>query len=719
LIIGLPFHEDSDCPSTVGRAISRHIGASAGIASAPPTGSIPVPARIALAAREAKDGAMQRLRVAAWGVAIATAVFLALPVLDIGGLRGWVPLWLVPFVVAAFLAPTAVGLLIALRQPGNRIAWIMLTGAFVITLQFPLVLALGEGWALQIDRATWPLLYAWPIAVAFVFPNGRLLSRRWRWVVAAAVVSFGGAIALMLLDPSPFYGDDAEVPNPLAGNAVSTWADVHLEWVFWVLWVGMLASLVAGAVAIRLRLRRSSGIERLQVLWLAWAALLVPVVLVLCFASGLLGWAVGVTIIDWIVFPLLLVVEMAMAVSVGVAVARYRLYAIERLVNRTLVYVTLTALLVGTFAALTIGLGVLVGSGSEWVTAAATLVVAVAFLPLRGRIQDLVDRRFSRARYDGVRRVRTFEDEVRDGRRAPEEIGTVLAEALGDPQAELRFWLPATEAFADAAGELVEPSDDGRATTEIDRDGARTAVLVHDPALLARRDLLRGVLAAAALSIEMARLRVELRLQLAEVEASRARIVEAGYEERRRLERDLHDGAQQRLVSLGVQVRRLQRGLPRGAAVLSPALDRVVDEIGGAITDLRQIAAGVRPARLDDGLSAALSDLARTSPIPVEVDVPPERVQASVEAAAYFVACEALTNAVRYASASRVSMRAVRENGALLVSITDDGIGGAVVRRGSGLAGLQDRVAAHGGTLEVVSPRGHGTRVEVAIPCES
>jgi signal transduction histidine kinase len=230
---------------------------------------------------------------------------------------------------------------------------------------------------------------------------------------------------------------------------------------------------------------------------------------------------------------------------------------------------------------------------------------------------------------------------------------------------------------------------------------------------------MHGVLTAAALSIEMARLRVEVRLQLAEVEASRVRIVEAGYEERRRLERDLHDGAQQRLVSLGVQVRRLQRTLPRTAAVLSPALDRVVDEIGAAIGDLRQIAAGVRPARLDDGLSAALADLARTAPIPVDVDVPPERVQASVEAAAYFVACEALTNAVRYASASRVSMRAVRENGTLLVSVTDDGIGGAVVRRGSGLAGLQDRVAAHGGTLEVVSPRGRGTRVEVAIPCDS
>jgi signal transduction histidine kinase len=237
--------------------------------------------------------------------------------------------------------------------------------------------------------------------------------------------------------------------------------------------------------------------------------------------------------------------------------------------------------------------------------------------------------------------------------------------------------------------------------------------------LLERRDLLDGVLSTAGLSIEMARLRVEVRIQLAEVEASRTRIVEAGYEERRRLERDLHDGAQQRLVSLGVQLRRLQMSLPREAQILSPALDQIVDEVGSAIGDLRQIAAGVRPARLDDGLAAALRDLARTTPVPLEVDAPQERVAASVEAAAYFVACEAITNAVKHGSASKVAVRAHRENGTLHVRITDDGIGGATVRRGSGLAGLRDRVAAHGGTFEIVSPRGGGTTLQVAIPCES
>jgi signal transduction histidine kinase len=297
----------------------------------------------------------------------------------------------------------------------------------------------------------------------------------------------------------------------------------------------------------------------------------------------------------------------------------------------------------------------------------------------------------------------------------------VLAEALQDPLAEIFFWVPETGAWADTTGDrLEELPHDERLRRDIRRDDTPTAVLLHDPALLARRDLLDGILAAAALSIEMARLRVEVRLQLAEVHASRARIVEAGYEERRRLERDLHDGAQQRLVSLGVQLRRLQLSLPGDAAqILSPALDRIVAEVGEAIADLRQIAAGVRPARLDDGLAAALRDLARTSPVPVDVVASGERAPASVEAAAYFVACEALTNAVKHGSPSRVTVHAVQDDGTLHVTVADDGVGGAVLRRGSGLAGLRDRVAAHGGTLEIVSPRGSGTRVEVVIPCGS
>ena len=662
---------------------------------------------------------MRVLRPTAAVVWIATVALVTVAVLQVLGLLAttrlaWIPAWNAPFFVLAVLTPASVGLLIALRRPRNVIAWILLLGALVIAA--PLDLLLSEGWALQTDRATWPMLYAWPIAVTYVFPNGRFLSRRWRWVAAAAAACFVVFMTFAMFDPEPFYGNDAAVPNPVANNAVGEWLTGTLGWIWIVLWLGILGSLVAGAFAVGLRLRRSTGIERLQMLWLAWAATLIPLGLFICGTSS---WLLGDSIIDQILLPFLFLMQAAVAAAVGIAVARYRLYAIERLINRTLVYAVLTSVLVGAYVAISVGLGVALGRDSAWVTAAATLAVALAFRPLRSRVQGLVDRRFSRARYDALRQVEAFEDGVREGLRPPEEIGRVLAEALRDPWAELRFWLPASEAYAGSGGELEALPDDGRARTEVERDGARTALLLHDPALLERRDLLDDVLGAATLSIEIARLRVELRLQLAEVEASRARIVEAGYEERRRLERDLHDGAQQRLVSLGVQIRRMQRSLPDGAQILVPAFDQIVGDIGSAVRDLRQIAAGVRPARLDDGLAAALQDLARSTPIPIEVDAQVERVVASVEAAAYFVACEAVTNAVRHASASKIAMRATRENGTLFVTVIDDGVGGAAPRRGSGLAGLRDRVAAHGGTLSIESPSGGGTRIEVALPCES
>jgi len=661
---------------------------------------------------------MRGLRIAACAVALGTVTELtvgALHVLEVipSQQKDWIPLSIYPFLALALLAPTAAGLLIAIQQPRNLIAWILLFGAFLPSLQIGAEQLVGAAWSFQSEAATLPLLFAWPVAIAFVFPNGRLLSRRWRWVAGAAVVSFAATILLKLFDPAPFPPPNDAIRNPVLGNRFGELIESSGLWIPFA--VGLLASLFAGALAVVLRFRRSAGSERLQMLWLVWAAMLIPLALSYeVFADFFLGGGGAVS------FLMLMAAELALVAAIAIAVVRYRLYAIERLVNRTVVYVTLSFLLLGAYAAITLALGVIVSGGSDWVVAAATLVVAVAFRPLRSRVQDLVDRRFSRARYEGVRRVRDFEDEVREGRRAPEEIGSVLAEALGDPRAEVLFWLPETEAYADACGEIAAglPSDE-RARMEIAREGVRTAVLLHDPVLLERRDQLNGVIAAARLSIEMARLRVELRLQLAEVEASRTRIVEAGYEERRRLERDLHDGAQQRLVSLGVQIRRLQRTLPREAGILSPAFDQIVAEVGATIVDLRQIAAGVRPARLDDGLSAALRDLASSAPISVDVEAHGERVAASVEAAAYFVACEALTNAVKYASASKVSMRAVRENGALHVSVSDDGVGGAVLRRGSGLAGLQDRVAALGGTLEVVSPPGEGTRIEVAIPCAS
>ncbi len=401
---------------------------------------------------------------------------------------------------------------------------------------------------------------------------------------------------------------------------------------------------------------------------------------------------------------------------------RYRLYEVDRLVNRTLVYVTLTALLAGTYAVVSLSLGVAVGSGSTLATAAATLAVALAFGTLRARVQRIVDRRFDRARYEGLRRVERHLVDLRAGRAVPEQTGAVLAEALGDPTVELLLWLPDADEYVDAGGHVVSPSAaGGRELTPVRRGELALGAVVHDAALSEQPDLLEGIINAAGLAIEIARLRAEVQRRLAEVRESRARIVTVGYEERRRLERDLHDGAQQRLVSIGLAIRHAQGRLGDAgdAGDIGAQLDLAVDEVTCTIEELREMARGVRPACLDDGLAAALRDLASRSPLRTDVAATSERFPEQIEAAAYFVASEALTNSVKHARASRVTVSAARDNGSLVLRIADDGIGGAVAGERSGLAGIADRVAALGGSVSLSSAPGEGTAVVAELPCTS
>ena len=269
----------------------------------------------------------------------------------------------------------------------------------------------------------------------------------------------------------------------------------------------------------------------------------------------------------------------------------------------------LTALLAAAFVAVTLFGGVVIGGGSAVPTAAATLAVTLAFRPLRARVQTLVDRRFNRARYEGLQQVDRFLGDLRIGRAEPEGIGEVLAEAASDPSLRLFFWLPHDEAHADAAGRVVpELPTLPAGRTPVRRGELQLATVVHDPALLDHASLLDPVILRAGLAIEIARLRVEVRRQLSEVEQSRTRIVTATYEERRRLERDLHDGAQQRLVSLGLDLRHVQHELGEATGGDAKAtLDSVVAGLAEAIEELRELARGVRPAALDDGFAAALA----------------------------------------------------------------------------------------------------------------
>ena len=302
----------------------------------------------------------------------------------------------------------------------------------------------------------------------------------------------------------------------------------------------------------------------------------------------------------------------------------------------------------------------------------------------------------------------------------PERIGEVLAEAAADPSLRLFFWLPADDVHADAGGRVVpELPTLPAGRTPVRRGELQLATVVHDPALLDPPSLLDPLILRAGLAIEIARLRVEVRRQLSEVEQSRARIVTATYEERRRLERDLHDGAQQHLVSLGLDLRHLQHELgPAAGGETRAELDSVVTGLSEAIEELRELARGVRPAALDDGLAPALRELASRAPIGTEVQASDERFGQEIEAAAYFVASEALTNAVKHADGSRVLLRAHRDNGTLVLSVSDDGHGGATPAPGSGLTGLADRVAALGGRLDLKSD-GAGTSLVAEFPCES
>jgi signal transduction histidine kinase len=303
----------------------------------------------------------------------------------------------------------------------------------------------------------------------------------------------------------------------------------------------------------------------------------------------------------------------------------------------------------------------------------------------------------------------------------PAALRLAVARALRDPSLTLVYWLAEFERWVDLDGRPVAlpASSGGRATTVIERDGDPVAALIHDAELEDERELLDAVVAAAAIALENARLQVELRARLAELKGSRARIVEAGDSERRRLERNLHDGAQQRLVAVALQIRLLQNRLGDDPAAAELAAG-AGDELRRSLDDLRELARGIHPAVLEHGLGPALDALANRATVATTVSYDaPVRFPESVELAAYFVAAEALTNVAKYARASAASVRVWQAGPAAAIEIADDGIGGADDANGSGLRGLADRVEALGGSLRVVSPPGGGTRVTAEMPCGS
>ena len=575
--------------------------------------------------------------------------------------------------VVGLLSTAGVGSFLALRRPANAVGWLLIALGLVWALSgladlygsYGLLVRDGAlPGALEIaslSAYTWPWIFTVLVLIVVCFPEGRPVSRARRRIAAASIVAalvttaFGLTANQRLEAPL----EDYEPAFALLGSG---WQAVTLAGIF-----GLFAAVVGASVDVVRRLRRARGVERRQLTYFAYGALLVPTSIGVCLAFD--AWlGLGMLVVDFALAGAIVVLPAATAV----AILRYRLYAIDRIVNRTVVYGVLTALLGAVFLVLVVSLTRLFATfqddASPVATALATVVVTAAFLPVRARVQRAVDRRFARRRYAAVSMVEQFATRLRNDHEPPERIGAVLAEALRDPGLVVAFPRLRGEEWLDPYGAPAKGLP-ACTTTIVGPAEEPTALLLHDAVLDEDPDVLGAVTAAARLPLEIARLRVEVRGQLEDVRASRARIVAAQDAERRRVERDIHDGAQQRLVALALSLQVARRRHESGEGVdVAVLLEQTSAELGAAVEDLRELARGVYPAVLrEDGLAEALRALARRTPVPVTVVAELPRLDGGIEAAAYFLASEAVTNVVRHASASALTITAEHDAGRLRV----------------------------------------------------
>jgi signal transduction histidine kinase len=403
----------------------------------------------------------------------------------------------------------------------------------------------------------------------------------------------------------------------------------------------------------------------------------------------------------------------AIALVVGAALAWLlwrRWYWATRHTRRTLALVLLTG---GASLGLMLAAAVVdrsfpaAGRALGWAAFVAFGAVPLAVLAgiLRGRL----------ARASVAELVRELETA-----RTPGALREALRRALGDPTLRVAYWVSETRGFVDLRGRPFEVEWEGssQVATMVERDGRRVAALVHDASLRDAPGLLEAVTSAAGLALENERLHAELRARVDDLRESRARLVEAGDAERRRLERNLHDGAQQRLVTMALHLRLIESKLQTDPEAAAPLVVEVREELTEALEELRELARGIHPAILSDrGLAPALEAVASRSPVPVKLSAPAERLPAPVEAAIYYVVSEALANVAKYAQASNVTVEVASTDGRAVVAVADDGVGGADPAGGSGLRGLADRIAALDGRLHVDSEPFRGTRIHADIPC--
>jgi signal transduction histidine kinase len=652
--------------------------------------------------------------------------------------------------VVSFASFPVIGYVIATRRPENAIGWLMLgMGAF-----FGMSATISSiGWYLlhtgrqdpglvflAIDSPSWVPVVVLPVTfVILLFPDGHLPSRRWRWFAWAVGICLSIVYLAILLDPNTFLDSDLErFTNPLGIEALAPVLEVT-QGVILVIPIAVLGSLTGLVV----RFRRSSGVERLQMRWLLSAAAVVAIlysVTILVSIGG--GWGTGDEPGWLLVFQGAAVVSFALIpIAIGVSVLRYHLFDLDLVINKALLVGGLAVFITVVYVAIVVGVGTLVGSqASPFLSAAAAAVVALAFQPLRRRAQRIADRLVYGKRATPYEVLSEFSEHVGHTYANDEllpRMARALAEGTGAARADV--WVRSGEELRpEAAWPMDAPMLPARPVATVDGEVHTTSVFEpvrHQGELLGalsiekrpgesltatEEKLVADLAAQAGLVLRNAGLTQELLRTIEDLRTSRQRLVTAQDEERRRLERNLHDGAQQRLVALTVKLGLLERLVERDPSQAKEIAGQLQGEATDALEELRDLARGIYPPLLaDKGLVAALESQARKSVVPIEIEADGiGRYAREAEAAIYFSCLEALQNVAKYASASRAVIAFSDADGRLRFTVTDDGVGfdRAASTFGTGLQGIADRLAALGGEVEVTSSPGEGTSVAGSLP---
>ncbi|MEO6605876.1 MAG: histidine kinase, partial [Aeromicrobium sp.] len=617
----------------------------------------------------------------------------------------WMWLW-----VVAILVPGFVGAVIVRSQPRQLVGWLFLTLSVSLlasalldtwftlaTVVKPPELGGAQVAAILADKSFlpwWPLL----ALILLLTPTGTYLSPRWRLVGRTTVVATIVTFFLTIFGSAALNKPYDRVGNPWTSSRFGDAFSSAASWTFSIVALGLVLS----GASLVLRWRRATGDARRQLLWLALVAIPLPAIIPVHLLAVR-------TESDWLILVTLLMFLTLIPVAAGLSVLRYRLYDVDRVVAATTTYSFLTFALTAIYAAV-VWLGSQISTTSSPSPAATATVGAVTAAtlaaPLRGGIQQRVDRRFNRRAFEAVRIVRQAVTVDRAGL-DPELL---LRTALADDSVSVAY--AAADGWVDSDGVPAHPPVDDVIVT---RGGRPVARIGYDRTQLEESTVAR-VGEAAAAELDNTRLRAELQGHLGELAESRARIAGAQRDERRRIERDLHDGAQQSLLALAFELQSAHlNGEPER---MQTALAAGVTSARDAARQLRDLANGLHPQALaEGGLTAVLDDLAQHSSVPVNVTCPPDRFPAAVEFTCWLVIAESVVNAQKHAEAGQVDVDVARVDDALRIRVRDDGHGGADPES-RGLRGLRDRVAAAGGRTKISSGSG-GTSIEVTVPCAS